>query len=94
VASAAGQAIEAAAAAGCDAQTVQARPYRVGRARLLRHVFDIHSRHCPICGSGDLKSVAAIVQRPAIEKIPTHLRLDSQPLPRGSAREAERDPTA
>ena len=34
-------ATEAAAAAGCKAQTVQARPHRISWARLLKRVFDI-----------------------------------------------------
>jgi len=35
--------------------------------------------------------VAAILQRPVIEKILTHLVLDPQPPPRGRAREAGHD---
>ena len=78
---------EAAAEAGCEAETVQAGPHRISWARLLKRVFDIDVRHCPSCGSGALKIVAAIVERPAIEKILSHLGLDPQPPPKGRARE-------
>ena len=39
-------------------------------------------QHCPDCGAGELKIVAAILERPAVEKILTHLCLDPQPPPR------------
>ena len=44
-------------------------------------------QHCPNCGGGELKIIAAILERPVIQKILTHLGLDSQPPPRGRARE-------
>jgi hypothetical protein len=88
VAEVAGQASEAAAAAGGEAETVQARPHRIGWARLLKRVFDIDLRHCPHCGAGELKIIATILERPAIEKILTHLGIDPQPPPRGRARAA------
>ena len=44
-------------------------------------------QHCPNCGDGELKIIAAILKRPVIEKILTHLGLDPQPPPRGRARE-------
>jgi hypothetical protein len=80
-------ATEAAAAAGCEAETVQDRPHRISWARLLKRVFDIDMQHCPNCGSGELKIIAAILERPVIEKILSHLGLDPQPPPRGRARE-------
>jgi hypothetical protein len=46
---------------------------------------------CPNCGAGELKIIAAILERPVIEKILTHLGLDPQPPPRGRAREAGQD---
>ena len=58
-----------------------------GWARLLKRVFDIDMQHCPNCGGGELKIIAAILERPVIEKILTHLGLDPQPPPRGRARE-------
>ena len=82
---------EAAAAAGCEVETVQARPHRISWARLLKRVFDIDMQHCPNCGAGELKIIAAIVERPVIEKILTHLGLDPQPPPRGRARQAGQD---
>ena len=83
------QATEAAAAAGCEAETVQARPHRINWARLLKRVFDIDMQHCPNCGGGELKIIAAILERPVIEKILTHLGLQPQPPPRARAREAQ-----
>jgi hypothetical protein len=44
-------------------------------------------QHCPNCGAAELKIIAAILERPVIEKILTHLGLDPQPPPRGRARE-------
>ena len=48
-------------------------------------------QHCPNCGAGELKIIAAILERPVIEKILTHLGLDAQPPPRGRARQAGHD---
>lgn len=56
------QATEAAAAAECEAQTLQARPNRISWARLLKRVFDIDmQQHCPNCGAWQLKIIAAIL---------------------------------
>ncbi len=77
----------AAAAAECEVESLQARPNRISWARLLMRVFDIDMRHCPNCGGGGLKIIAAILERPVMEKILTHLGLDPQPPPRGRARE-------
>ena len=70
-----------------EAETVQARLHRISWVRLLKRVFDIDMHHCPNCGGGKLKIIAAILERPVIEKILTHLGLDPQPPPRGRARE-------
>jgi Putative transposase len=70
---------------------VQARPHRTSWARLLKRVFDIDMQHCPNCGGGELKIIAAILERPVVEKILTHLGLDAQPPPRGRACEARQD---
>ena len=48
-------------------------------------------QHCPNCGGGELKIIAAILEPPVIEKILTHLSLDTQPPPRGRAPEAGQD---
>jgi uncharacterized protein (DUF983 family) len=80
-------ATEAAVAADCEVEPVQAPPHRMNWARLLKRVFDIDMQHCPNCGSGELRIIAAILERPVIEKILTHLGLDPQPPPRGRARE-------
>jgi hypothetical protein len=73
------RAAEVAVAGGCDVQTVQSRPNRISWARLLKRVFDIDMERCPNCGAGELKIIAAILERPVIEKILTHLGLDPQP---------------
>jgi hypothetical protein len=85
------QATDAAVAAECEVETVQAGPHRISWARLLKRVFDIDLQHCPNCGGGELKIIAAILERPVIEKIPTHLGLDPQPPPSCRAREAGQD---
>ena len=77
------RAAEVAVAGECDVQTVQSRPNRISWARLLKRVFDIDMEHCPNCGGGELKIIAAILERPVIEKILSHLGLDPQPPPRG-----------
>jgi hypothetical protein len=71
-----------------EAQPVQARAQHIGWARLLERVFDIDMRRCPSCGAGELKIIAAILQRAATGKILTHLRSDPRPPPRGQASEA------
>ncbi len=43
---------------------------------------------CPNCGAGELKIIAAILERPVIEKILKHLGLQAQPPPKAPAREA------
>ena len=80
-------ATEAAVAAECEIQTAPARPGRISWARLLKRVFDIDMQHCPNCGAGELKIIAAILERPVIHKILHHLGLDPQPPPKGRARE-------
>jgi Putative transposase len=84
-------ATQAAATAQCEVDAVLARPHRISWARLLKRVFDIDMQHCPNCGAGELKIIAAILERQVIEKILTHLGLDPQPPPRGRAREAGQD---
>ena len=54
-------------------------------------MFDIDMQHCPNCGAGELKIIAAILERAVVEKILSHLGLDPQPPPRGRAREAGQD---
>jgi len=80
------QATEASVACKCELEPVQARPQRISWARLLKRVFDIDMHTCPNCGGGELKIIAAIPERPVIERILTHLGLDPQPPPWGRAR--------
>ena len=51
-------------------------------------MFDIDLQRCPNCGAGQFQTIAAILQRPVIEKILAHLGLDPQPPPNGGVREA------
>ena len=46
---------------------------------MLKRVFDIDTQRCPNCGDGELKIIAAILERPVIEKILSHLGLDPRP---------------
>ena len=80
-----------AATVECEVETVQTRPHRISWARLLKRVFDIDLQHCPNCGAGELKIIAAILERPVIQKILDHLGLDPQPPPKGRARESVQD---
>jgi hypothetical protein len=54
-------AAEGAATAECEVEPVQAGPHRIGWARLLKRVFEIDLQHCPNCGGGALKIIAAIL---------------------------------
>jgi hypothetical protein len=78
----------AASGVQCEAQTAQVRPARISWARLLKRVFDIDMQRCPNCGAGELKIIAAILERPVIEKVLSHLGLAPQPPPKGRVREA------
>ena len=82
------QVADSAMATECEAQTVQDRPHRISWARLLKRVLDIDMQHCQNCGPGELQIIAAILERPVIKKILTHLGLDPQPPPKGRAGEA------
>ena len=57
----------------------------------LKRVFGIDMQRCPNCGGGERQIIAAILQRPVVEKILTHLGLGPQPPPRGRARETGQD---
>ena len=50
---------EAAAAAKCEVEAVEAPVQRISWARLLKRVFDIDMQRCPNCGAGELKIIAA-----------------------------------
>jgi len=81
------EATSEATAGQCEVETAPARPGHVSWARLLKHVFDIDMQHCPNCGAGELKIIAAILERPVIQKILDHLGMGPQPPPKGRARE-------
>ena len=73
------------AAAECEATCTHHRPVRLSWAKLLKRVFEVELEHCPNCG-GQLKNIAAILERPVIEKILTHLGLQARAPPRAPAR--------
>ncbi len=77
---------ESAQAAGPEASLAHGRAGRIGWARLLKRVFGIDIEHCPNCG-GELKIIAAILERAVIERILTHLGLQARAPPRAPARE-------
>jgi hypothetical protein len=49
---------------------------------LLKRVFAIDMQRCPNCGGGELKIIAAFLERPVIQKILTHLGLQARAPPR------------
>ena len=75
----------AAQPAQCEAICAHHRPARLSGAKLLKRVFEIDMGHCPNCG-GELKIIAAILERPVIEKNLTHLGLKARAPPRAPAR--------
>ncbi len=85
------QAKEAAVADQCELETVRARPQRLSWARLLKRAFDMNTQHRPNCGAGELKIIAAILERAVLQRILTHLGLDPQPPPRGRVLQAGQD---
>jgi hypothetical protein len=54
------------------------RPLRLGRAKLLKRVLNLDLIHRPNC-DGNLRIIAAITRREAVEKIQSHLGLDPTP---------------
>ena len=56
--------------AECEANCAHHRPVRLSRGKLLKRVFEI--------GGCDLKTIAAILERPMIEKILMHLGLQAR----------------
>ena len=78
-------AAQEAAPAECEANCAHHRPVRLGWAKLLKRVFEIDMEHCPNCG-GALKTIAAKLEQPVIEKILTHLGLQARAPPRSPVR--------
>ena len=56
-----------------EVETAQARPNRIGWAQLLKRVVDFDMQHCPNYSAGELKVIAAVLERPVIEKMLSHL---------------------
>jgi len=75
---------QAAPPAECEATCAHHRPVRLSWVKLKR-VFEIDVERCPNC-SGELENIAAILERPVIEKIPTHLGLEARAPPCAPAR--------
>ena len=75
------------------ASSAKPRPPKLGPNTSARRGYSsgcsiIDMQRCPNCGAGELKIIAAILERPVIEKILAHLGLDPQPPPKGRARKA------
>ncbi len=68
----------AAQSVACEVNCVHNRPVRLSWAQLLKRDFDPDLEHCPNCG-GELKIIAATLERAVIEKILTHLGLQTPP---------------
>ena len=58
---------------------------RITWALLLKRVFEMDMQRCPNCG-GELKVIAAILDRAVIERILDHLGLPARAPPRAPAR--------
>jgi hypothetical protein len=71
--------------AACETNCAHHRPVRLSWAKLLNRVFEIELEHCPNC-DGELKIIAAILERPVIGKILTHLELQARAPSRAAAR--------
>jgi hypothetical protein len=54
--------------------------------RLLKRVFAFDMAHCPACGRGRLRIIAAITQAAVIRKILRHGKLATDPPPIAPAR--------
>ncbi len=76
---------QAAPSTGCEANCVHHRSVRLSWAKLLERVFELDLEHGPNC-DGELKSMAAILEQPEIEKILAHLGLQARAPPRSPAR--------
>jgi hypothetical protein len=57
---------------------------RISWARLLKRVFEIDIERCPHCG-GNMKIIAALLEKAAITKILGHLGLPARVPPRAPA---------
>ena len=80
------QATESANAAEGEIETALPRSGRITWARLLKHVSDIDTQHRPNCDGGELRIIAAILERTVIKKILTHPGLQARAPPRAPAR--------
>lgn len=87
-------ATEAVTAAECHVEPARTLPGRISWARLLKRVLDIDMRLCQNRGGGELKTIAAILERQVVETILTHLGLDSHPPSKGRALDAGEDAAA
>ena len=68
-----------------DAVPPSSASVRISWAPLLKRVFEIDIEHCPHCG-GNMKIIAAILERTAITKILNHLGLPAREPPRSPAK--------
>ena len=68
-----------------EASRAYHRPVRLSWAKPLLRIFSLDVEHCPNCG-GKLEIIAAILKRPVIHKMLTHLGLQVRAAPRSAAR--------
>lgn len=68
--------------AGTDVRLVRSRSAAEPGWAANDGVFEFGLVHYPNCGGGELKIIAAILERPVIDKILEHLGLQPQPPPR------------
>jgi hypothetical protein len=68
-----------------EGEAALGRPMRLGWAKLLKRVFNLDLEYGPNCG-GELKVIAAFLERPATEKILNHLGLEAGAPLRARAR--------
>lgn len=61
-----------------DSSTKPATSARMEWAKLLKRVFDIDLTKCQLCQSGNVKIIAAIMEKQAIDKILTHLGIPTE----------------
>jgi hypothetical protein len=71
---------------GMDAPEARSALLRWGWARLLKRVFAFDTEHCPACGRGTLRLIAAITQGDVIHTMLRHCKLAPDPPPIAPAR--------
>ena len=75
-----------------QAETTSKNPrWAMGWAKLLKRTFEIDVSHCAECG-GEMKILAAIMEREALEKILKHVGIPPKPPPIAPPRYPQQEP--